>query len=426
MIHLNGGEVRFRKPVVYQEESTVDSQQLTVTAQDGQRTTDDGPPPGGSGPQGGPRATDSRQSTIGNQKFLDGRFILLADNRVGFEVAAYDRRRPLVIDPTLSYQTSLAGSDDDQGYGIAVDSSGNAYVTGDTYSSDFPTTASALQATFGGGDDDAFVTKLDATGAVVYSTYLGGSSDDQGYGIAVDSSGNAYVTGDTYSSDFPTTASAYQPALNGISDAFVTELNAAGNGLLYSTYLGGSKGDFGQGIAVDSSGNAYVTGYTYSSDFPTTAGAYDTSCGTDEECNSTADAFVTKIDTTKTGSASLTYSTYLGGSSYDFGWGIAVDSAGNAYVTGEADSSDFPTTASAYQPAFGGGSSDAFVAKLSATGGALLYSTYLGGSSNDYGYGIAVDSAGNAYVTGEADSSDFPTTASAYQPALAAAPRTLL
>ncbi len=244
----------------------------------------------------------------------------------------------------------------DVGYGIAVDGTGNAYVTGQT-NGNFPTTAGAYQTAYGGGTTDAFVAKLNPAGGgandLVYSTYLGGSGDDTGYGIAVDSSGNAYVTGFA-DGGFPTTPSAYQTAYGGgTSDAFVAELNSAGNSLAYSTYLGGSGNDQGYAIAVDSAGNAYVTGYA-GGGFPTTAGAYQTVYGGND------DAFVTKLNAS--GSA-LVYSTYLGGSGYDQGCAIALDGTGPAYVTGFSSSSDFPTTSGAYQTVLGGGN-DAFVAKF--------------------------------------------------------------
>src|SRR5713226_9516189 len=227
------------------------------------------------------------------------------------------------------------------------------------------------------------VSKLNSSGsALLYSTYLGGSSDAVGQGIAVDSSGNAYVTGYTQSSNFPTTAGALQTTFGGLADAFVSKLNSSGSALVYSTYLGGGSTDFGFGIAVDSSGGAYVTGYTQSSNFPATAGALQTSFG------GVPDAFVSKLNSS--GSA-LVYSTYLGGSSFDSGQGIAVDSSGDAYVTGYTSSSNFPATAGALQTTFGGGA-DAFVSKLNSGGSALVYSTYLGGSSFDFGFGIAVDS----------------------------------
>jgi hypothetical protein len=292
-----------------------------------------------------------------------------------------------------------------------VDSAGNAYVTGFTVSADFPTTAGAFQPVFHGTPArQSFVAKLNPTGtALVYSTYLGGSGFDRTNGIAVDGAGNAYVTGVTGSTNFPTTAAAFQPASGGGSNAFVTKLDPAGAVLVYSTYLGGSGNDEGFGIAVDSAGHAYVTGFTSSPNFPTTVGAFDGTLG------GTNDAFVTKLN--PTGSA-LVYSSYLGGSGSDLGLGIAMDSAGNAYVSGRTSSPDFPTTAGAFQPAFGGGTNDAFVTKLDPTGSALVYSTYLGGSGSDPAAAIAVDGAGNAYVTGTTSSPNFPTTAGAFQPTL--------
>jgi len=256
------------------------------------------------------------------------------------------------------------------------------------------------------------VTKLNPTGSgLVYSTYLGGSGDDNGTSIGVDAAGNAYVMGGTSSTNFPTTAGAFQRTFGGgISDAFVTKLNPAGSGLVYSTYLGGSGSEGGFGIAVDAGGNAYVTGHTGSTNFPTTTGAFQTSFG-----GGGFDAFVTKLNST--GSA-LVYSTYLGSSGTDNGNGIAVDAAGNAYVTGDTTSANFPTTTGAFQTTFRGGFDDAFVTKLNSTGSALVYSTYLGGSSTDNGTSIAVDAVGNAYVTGGTFSTNFPTTTGAFQTTL--------
>ncbi|MGA2610109.1 MAG: choice-of-anchor D domain-containing protein [Terriglobia bacterium] len=316
----------------------------------------------------------------------------------------------------LVYSTYLGGSGWDQGSGIAVDAAGNAYVTGTTYSADFPT-ANPLQATNKAaaahpGHDTAFVAKLSSTGsALVYSTYLGGSNEDAASGIAVDSSGNAYVTGGTSSTNFPT-VNPFQATCGGswqnCGDAFVAKLNPAGSALVYSTYLGGSGGDGASGIAVDAAGNAYVTGTTDSTNFPT-ANPLQANC---DGCanNNRRDAFVAKLN--PAGSA-LVYSTYLGGSSYDDGTGIAVDAAGNAYVAGRTYSTDFPT-ANPLQSTCGGCGSpnyhdDAFVAKLNPTGTALVYSTYLGGSNEEAATGIAVDSSGNAYVTGFTNSTDFPT-----------------
>jgi uncharacterized repeat protein (TIGR01451 family) len=295
----------------------------------------------------------------------------------------------------LVYSTYLGGSYYDYGQGIAVDASGNAYVTGGTGSTDFPT-ANPLQAAYG-GNGDAFVAKLNAAGsALVYSTYLGGSGGEDGLGIAVDASGNAYVTGVTESTNFPT-ANPFQALYERGGDAFVAKLNAAGSALIYSTYLGGIDPDEGFGIGVDASGNAYVTGYTGSTNFPT-ANPLQAHGGN-------GDAFVAKLN--PAGSA-LVYSTYLGGSNDDYGYGIAVDASGNAYVTGRTQSTNFPT-ANPVQAAYGGGQFDAFVAKLNAAGSALVYSTYLGGGDLDEGLGIAVDPSGNAYVTGDTWSTNFPT-----------------
>ena len=309
---------------------------------------------------------------------------------------------------SLVYSTYLGGSGDDGAYAIAVDSSGNAYVTGDTGSTNFPTTLNAYQTVYGGSFYDVFITKLNPDGtSLVYSTYLGGSGSDSARAIAVDSSGSSCVTGSTDSTNFPTTANAYQTThVGGTTDAFVTKLDPDGTSLVYSTYLGGSGGDYALGIAVDSSGNAYVAGYTASTNFPTTANAYQMT-----HVGGTTDAFVTKLDPDGT---SLIYSTYLGGTKDDLAWGIAVDSSRNAYVAGYTDSTNFTTTANAYQKAYAGGV-DAFVTKLDPDGKNLVYSTYLGGTKDDLAWGIAVDSSGNAYAAGQTGSTDFPVTQNAYQ-----------
>jgi hypothetical protein len=446
VLAVNGGELRLRKPLVYQE---VD----------------------------------------GRRKPIAGNYILKPRSRVGFQVAAYDTSKALVIDPVLVYSTYLGGSGVDRASGIAVDGSGNAYMTGDTISINFPTKAptgfTPYQSTLSKSTTtDCFVTKINTTvsgaASLVYSTYLGGSSNDECSGIAIDSSGNAYVTGQTSSTNFPgsalskakgsgdifvvkldSTGSAISPPLGGYSaflggssadagfaiavdafgqayvtgkttskdfpvvggfqstpgvaggdpsgDAFVTKLNAAGTAILYSTYLGGSGAEEGRGIAVGSAGHAYVTGTTSStSGFPL-MGALDSLLG------GTSDAFVTKVNTNVTGGASLVYSTYLGGGCAEQGRAIAVDASGSAYVTGQTFSTDLPGAAAyGFQTALGeagmtcGASGDAFVAKLNAVGSALSYSTYLGGSAADLGLGIAVDGSGNAYVTGQTFSTDFP------------------
>jgi Beta-propeller repeat len=302
----------------------------------------------------------------------------------------------------LLYSTFLGGSNYEDGLGIAVDTAGDAYVTGRTKSANFPTSAGAfdISHTSPNGGEDAYVTALNPGGsALVYSTFLGGSSTiNDGLAIAVDGAGDAYVTGDTQSLNFPTTPGAFDSSPNGAADTFVTKIDAAGSALLYSTYLGGTNYDFGLGIAVDGVGDAYVTGLTDSANFPTSAGAFDTSQ------NGGQDAYVTKLNTD---GSTLIYSTFLGGSSSDVGLGIALDTADDAYVTGYTDSTNFPTSAGAFDTSQNGGD-DAFMTKLDSAGSALVYSTYLGGRGFEEGEGIAVDSSGSAYVAGYTESTNFP------------------
>jgi hypothetical protein len=355
------------------------------------------------------------QEIDGARQQVEGRYVMIGKDQVGFDVAKYDVTRPLVIDPMLIYSTYLGGGGVDFGQGVAVamDRDGNAYVTGFTNSPNFPTTDGAFQTI---NRIDAFVTKLNRTGsALVYSTFLGGIGTDSGSGIAVDRDGHAYVTGGTQSPDFPTTPGAFQPAFGGGSDAFVTKLNRDGSDVVYSTYLGGSGMDNDEmgsgGIAVDRIGQAFVAGTTGSLDFPTTKRAFQ------GENGGLRDAFVTKLN--RRGSA-LIYSTYLGGAADDRGRGIALpggndhDSRGLAYVTGVTDSVNFPTTPRAFQP-LPGGLTDAFVTKLDRRGSDLEYSTYLGGTNRDHGFDIAVDGFGQAFVTGGTASLDFPTTKGAFQ-----------
>jgi hypothetical protein len=327
-----------------------------------------------------------------------GRFDLRPDGSVGFQMQRYDRTRTLVIDPLYVYSTLLGGAGADSVTSLAIDASGSAYVAGFTDSTNFPTANPVRN--FNSGGVDAFVAKLSATGnSLVYCTYIGGSADDRAYGIAVDSSGAAYVTGSTTSANFPTMRP-IQALLQGGRNAFVLKLNPTGNTLLFSTYLGGNGSDSGNGIALDPAGNAYVVGDTTSINFPAT--------GFQPANQGGQDAFVAKL--ANDGSA-LIYGTYLGGSGADRGAGIAVDSGGIAYVTGSTQSTDFPV-ANAAQPVSGGGQ-DAFVTRLSADGSTLLFSTYLGGSGGTAAYpeaaqAIALDAAGNAYVAGVTSSVDFP------------------
>ncbi len=334
------------------------------------------------------------QTINGVRHPVASRFVIGRDGQVGFRVGHHDHGRPLVIDPVLSYSTYLGGRANDSGNAIAVDSSGSAYITGFTASSNFPTKGPIQPSNAGG--NDVFVTKLNPTGtAIVYSTYLGGSNSDIGNGIAVDSAGDAYVTGSTTSANFPM-KSPLQSGLRGSEDAFLLKLNPAGTALVYSTYLGGSGIDVAYGIALGGSGGTYVTGTTGSTDFPVTSGAYQTTN------SNTDDAFVAQVNAT---GSSLVYATYLGGNSGAHGLGIAVNGSGNAYVTGWTGSSDF-ATAGAYQTVNAGG--DAFVAELNAAGSARVYATYLGGYGNNRGNAIAVDGSGNTYVTGYTDSTSFP------------------
>jgi uncharacterized protein (TIGR03437 family) len=338
------------------------------------------------------------QEVGGKQVEVGARYAILAGSQVSFELAGYDRKRALRIDPlVLVYSTYLGGITHDYGYGIAVDAAGSAYIAGYTWSTNFPT-QSPYQATLQ-GSYNAFVTKLTPAGdALAYSTYLGGNKLDQANGIAVDAAGSAYVAGIAESTDFPT-ESPFQATLQGTSNAFVTKLTPAGDALAYSTYLGGSGSDYGYGIAVDAAGSAYVTGTAGSTDFPTQSPYLGTRCS-----GVCGNAFVTKL--TPAGNA-LAYSTYLGGSSWDYGYGIAVDAAGSAYVTGMTESHDFPTQ-SPFQATLQGGE-NAFVTKLTPVGNAPAYSTFLGGNNLNQAYGIAVDAAGSAYVTGRTVSTNFPT-----------------
>jgi hypothetical protein len=332
------------------------------------------------------------QEIDGERRQVTGRYVLNGGNEVGFEVGPHDIARPLVIDPVLAYSTYLGGSSGDAGKAIAIDDFGSAYVTGYTTSANFPAQGSYQTDQAG---TDVFVTKLSPPGSsIVYSTYLGGSGEDFGTGIAVDAAGTAWVTGRTSSADFPT-VHPFQTQRGGL-DAFVTKLAPSGSSLVYSTYLGGRLDDAAAAIAVDAVGSAYVTGYTCSDDFPT-VNPFETAQGGCE------DAFVTKVAPSGT---SLVYSTYLGGTSSDLGKGIAVDAVGSAVVTGDTCSPDFPL-ANPLQTSLQ--VTDAFVTRLTPSGSTLVYSTLLGGAGVDVGEDVALDGSGNAYVTGYTDSTDFPT-----------------
>jgi hypothetical protein len=353
LLNLKHGEVRLHKPLIYQ-------------------LTDEG----------------NRREVMGNY--------VIKGSEVKFNVQRFDSGKPLVIDPILSYSTFLGSIGGDFALGIAVDSQGNAYVTGNTTSSSFPTTTGAFKTTSDSGG--VFVSKLNSTGsALIYSTFL--SSNSTGRSIAVDASGNAYVTGNTAADDFPTVNGLKTGSTFG--DAFVTKLNSSGSALLFSTLLGGTDKEFGNGIAVDANGNIYVVGETFSADYPKVNPIQSNSSPT-PFCGN---GFVTKLNPF---TPSYLFSTHLGGDGCDAANGVALDSSGNVYVTGQTSSLDFPT-ANAFQKTFSGFFGfDAFVTKLM-TNGVLAYSTYLGGTRTDTGFGIAVDASGNAYVTGTTTSVDFPT-----------------
>jgi len=383
VLGVSGGEVELRKPVVY-------------------------------------------QNVRGERREIAGRYVFTGDHRVTFAVGSYDLSEPLILDPVLNYSTYLGGSSDDLGSGIAVDASGNAFIAGQTFSTDFPTgTNGAVSPAPSPNSGAAFVAELNPAGTqLLYSTYLAGTTTSPGdiaFAVAVDASGKVYVTGTTFATDFPT-KNALTISGNAAGIAFVTKLDptVSGSGmasLIYSTFLGGTGGDFGNAIAADASGSAYVAGFTDSTDFPT-QNAFQSSPN-----NLSGTAFLTRIDTTPSGSASLVYSTYLGGTGTNSGnflgfgdeaFGVAADSSHNAYVTGQTSSNDSTlTTTGAYQttPPAGNTQGSVFVSRFDTTlsgTGSLIYSTYLAGSTLDLGNAVALGPSNVAYITGTTNSNDFP------------------
>ncbi len=324
--------------------------------------------------------------------------------RFGFTLGDYDKTRPLLIDPVLSYATYLGGAQVDDARAIAVDAAGNSYVIGSSTSPDYPGTSRGQ--TF--GSQDIVVAKLNPAGsAVVWATYVGGQGVDIGRAIGVDAEGNVYGGGSTASTNFPVSDNAFQRVLGGgsaITDGVVFRLNPAGSALTWSTYLGGSLSDLVNGLAIDSTGAVYVTGRTDSTDFVNTNRENLPARGG-------GDAYVTKLNSS--GSA-IVYSLLLGGFALDIGNGIALDSTGSAFVVGESRSENFPTTEGAFQTARRGGS-DAFVARVRPDGSGLIYCTYFGGEAQEAANAVAVDAAGNAFFTGQTFSSQLPVTPLAFQ-----------
>jgi len=372
------------------------------------------PEPTGTGAVLVEQAPIAWQEVNGNRLMVTVQYAVDKNEKVSFVFPdGYDSALPLVIDPTLTYSTYLAGSKTDQADAVTLDADCNLYITGSTYSSNFPT-VNPFQTNLPAGD--VFVTKLDTTtSTVLYSTYLGGSADDHGWGIRLDSQGRIGVVGETESSDFPT-QNAYDPTCAGgtcdgdpCDDAFVAQLSSDGSSLRYSTYLGNTADEEANDMAIGPDDQIYLTGNTNSSSFPVVNG-YQTSFG-GGTCGSlpATDGIVTKINPAVSGVGSLLYSTYLGGNNCDAGTAIAVDTSGRVYVAGYTSSSNFPVLG-AYQSTRAS-SSDIFVSKFDTTlsgTASLLYSTYLGGNDSDHANGLALNGTNQVYLTGYTQSTNFP------------------
>lgn len=309
----------------------------------------------------------------------------------------------LATDP-LIYSTYLGGSNHDLAYSMVKDESGQIYITGETNASDFDITPGAYQIVYAGGLYDIFVTKLHPAYGLIFSTFIGGSDEDEGRSIALDKDRNIYITGYTFSADYPISSNAFQPIYGGNVDILVTKIDSTGASLMYSTFLGGNSADIALSITVDKDLCAYITGYS-GNNFPVTPGAFQT------VYKGSTDAIVTKLNPLGTG---LVFSMYLGGTEYDAGYDIAVDSLKNVYVVGSTNSNDFPSTGGSYQQSIAG-DKDVFITKIDSLGDVLHFSTYLGGSNDDEGHAIAIDQYNNVYVTGVTFSQDFDVTIDAYQ-----------
>ncbi len=338
------------------------------------------------------------QEVNGVKQLVASNYVIKENNEISFQLGSYDISQPLIIDPMIGYSTYLGGTGSDFSNAIAVDSTGNAYIVGYTESLNFPTNNPQQRSS--SGKNDLFISKLNATGSsLAFSTYIGGSDEDFGNAIAVDSKGNVYVTGYTFSSNFPV-ANPFQlkngnTIANTGGDAFVVQLNSQGNTLVYATYLGGIADDMATSLAVDTQDNVYITGFTNSTNFPVVNPVQAKS-------NGGFDAFITKLNATGN---SLAYSSYFGGGDNDFGNAIAIDKSNNDYIVGLTDSRNLPVVNP--QQSILGGDSDGFIAKFDSTGNSLSFATYFGGSNFDTITSVAVDSTNNIYVTGVTGSKDF-------------------
>jgi hypothetical protein len=373
------------------------------------------------GPVTQPAPRTWQLSATGNKEMLICRYVLLGPDRFGFEVRGWNAERPLTIDPGLLWSTYLGGAEYDEAQGVVVDALGVVTVAGRTHAPGFPKSTGAYDTTHNGGAD-VFVSQLDPSktgpAQLLFSTFLGGSSNDFGQAVAVDAGGVVTVVGRADSSGFPTTPGAFDRTHNGGGDVFVSQLDPSKTGsaqLLYSTFLGGSGAEIAQAVDVDLSGAVTIAGATASADLTVTPFAYDKSH------NGSFDAFVARLHPRRTGTAQLLLSTFLGGSRDDFAWAVSANASGVVTVTGEAWSSNFPTTTNAYAPSFTGTGTfppaDVFVTRLDPNkqGSAqLLYSTYLGGTGGDIARGLAVDANGVVTVAGDSYSTNFPTTPGAY------------
>jgi RHS repeat-associated protein len=337
---------------------------------------------------------------------IRGRYIRKGRREFGFAVESYDRAQPLVIDPTIAWRQHIGGSGADMFTRVGVDAEGNIYAVGSTASPNFPTRGALSGALR--GPADGVVLKLDPTGqTILYATFLGGSQTDTVRGIVIDSDGGLFLAGSTNSPDFPTQAALQATFGGGSEDAFVARLDPTGSSLTFSTFLGGSGQDRAVGLGRDAAGNLYTTGFTNSANFRTTAGVAQPASG------GGFDAFVVKLSAA---GDTMVYSTFLGGSTTDSATDIAVHPSGEVNLAGSTASANFPTTPGAYQRTYGGGTFDAFAARLSANGARLLYSTLIGGNASDLGRTVTFDALGFLWMGGQTESRNLPVTPNAVAP----------